>query len=106
MARQRDLFVGIVSTRHWPHGAIGGRQRLCLGHGIQKRLGRRKFIAPIIFVAFPIHGQRRMRRGKQGDDGEYLHGPSMNLLDSDLKSKADPKPQMNRQFRIDSSDSD
>jgi hypothetical protein len=79
MARQRDLLVGIVGARHWPHGTIAGRQRLGLRHGIQKRFGRREFASPFFVVAFPIHGEGRLGGGKQCDDREHPHGPSMNL---------------------------
>ena len=85
MAGQRNLLVRVIGAGHGAHGAIAGRQRLCLGHSIQKRLGWRKFISPIIFMAFPIHGDGRLRRGKQGDDGKHPHGPSMNLREINSK---------------------
>jgi hypothetical protein len=79
MARQRYLLVRVIGTRHRPHGAIARRKRLCLGHGIQKRFSWREFASPLLVVAFPIHGEGRLRHGKQGDGGKHPHGQSMNL---------------------------
>ena len=87
MARQRYLLVRVIGTRHGPHGAIGRRQRLCLGQSIQKCLGWRKFALPVFIMTLPVHGKDRMRRGKQGDDGEHPHKLSMNLRSLNSKSK-------------------
>ena len=78
MLWQWYLLIGIIGMRDRPYGAIAGRWRLCFGGGVDKCLSRRKFGHPV-FVAFPIHGEGRLRAGKQCDDREHPHAKSIEL---------------------------
>ena len=78
MPRQRYLLIGIIGTRHRPYGTIAGRWWLCFRRGVDKCLNRWKFGHPVV-VAFPIHGEGRLRAGKQCDDREHPHGMSIGL---------------------------